>query len=200
MPKSKIPKGDFGNPYTPEEARRLLRAKKSAGLVGKRSANQLTSDIIRWLDNEGWDAWRNNTMGVFDGKKAAMAILELISVVVTRKHTMSRKVPAKMSGLFFSFIKSGDRLPSFPLVMSVLSLCYRKTHERKGAPDILAFHRKFGIFLTVEVKVKGDTMKPEQLHFAQTLNRSKYGTALVAKTWQGFVDSYCEKVAPIFGG
>jgi hypothetical protein len=38
---------------------------------GGQSANQLTRNIIDWLNMNGFIAWRNNTIGIFDQKVAA---------------------------------------------------------------------------------------------------------------------------------
>jgi ketopantoate reductase len=44
-------------------------AKKHAKKKPAGSANEMTKQILRWLNMNGFVAWRNNTMGVWDAKK-----------------------------------------------------------------------------------------------------------------------------------
>ena len=128
-------------------------AKKSSG-----GANALTKRIIIELNSRGYEAWRNNTMGVFDGKKAA-------GLIFKNKHQI-RKI--------------GD-------VFEYLKRCYRKSHEKKGVSDVIGYHKKTGRFIAVEVKYGKDTLKPHQQYFIQQVSKAG-GTGIVAKTFEQFLN------------
>lgn len=172
-------------------------ANRLRGSVKASGANQLTVAVIKWLSDNGWSAWRNNTMGVFDPKVAGSVVLELVVAAVKRKHEPGPKFPKKASALLWEWLKSGSRYPSVKTVRQLLSACYRKSHERKGAPDVLAYHKRLGYFLGIEVKFGKDQVSPEQMYFLQSLNRSRSGRGLVVRSWSDFIEQYCEKVAPV---
>jgi len=59
---------------TAEEFKKRV-AKRTAKNVKSSGANQLTKNVLTFLRCNGWEAWRNNVMGVFDSNKAAKAIV-----------------------------------------------------------------------------------------------------------------------------
>jgi hypothetical protein len=108
--------------------------KKATALPKKKiGANQITTNIIQQCQMQGCTVWRNNVLGIFDIKIGAEAMLDLVLNVLAGKQT----IPTKKG------------------VQQMLSECYRKSHERKGASDVLGYTLK-GIFLAVEVKADGD--------------------------------------------
>lgn len=59
---------------TAEEFKKRV-AKRTAKNIKSSGANQLTKSILTFLMCNGWEAWRNNVMGVFDSNQAAKAIV-----------------------------------------------------------------------------------------------------------------------------
>jgi len=98
-------------------------------------ANELTKEIIRFLSLNGYVVWRNNTVGIFDIKQAAQKLFA------------SKQIAS---------VKHG---------MSILKTCYRKSHDRKGAPDIIGYQKKTGKFIGVEVKAGKDQESVHQKQF-----------------------------------
>jgi hypothetical protein len=92
--------------------------------------------VIRQINLQGCEAWRNNTGGIFD---AAVALKKIWNLVQSSKVTTSELKKALQSS-------------------------YRKTHERIGVSDVIGF-TKHGVFIAVEVKGKGDTISIEQNSF-----------------------------------
>lgn len=99
-------------------------------------ANAITTNVIRIITMQGCEAFRNNTMGVFD---SAIALKKIWNLVQSGKVTTAELKKALQSS-------------------------YRKTHERIGVSDVIGF-TKHGVFIAVEVKGKGDTISIEQNSF-----------------------------------
>lgn len=120
------------------------RQNKKNALAGfKVNANKLTNDIMDYCVLMGYHVQRNNTTGIFDGKKAAQ--------------------------LLYSNLSS---LKSLKGIFDIIKKCYRKTHETPGASDIIGYHKKNARFLAIEVKVGKDTVKPEQQRYIDSINKA----------------------------
>ena len=92
-------------------------------------ANQLTTNVIRLAHSQGCNVFRNNVMGVFDMTLAVNKMWNLVQGMrVTTKE-----------------------------IKQVLSNCYRRSHEQKGAADILGY-TPTGRFIAIEIKAKGDKL------------------------------------------
>ena len=96
-------------------------------------ANQITANVIRMANMQGCTVWRNNTMGVFDGKAALAKIWKLVQ---SGKVTTSELKKAIQSS-------------------------YRKSHERLGVGDIIGY-TPTARFIMIEDKAKGDVLSLEQ--------------------------------------
>lgn len=96
-------------------------------------ANQITNNVIRMANMQGCTVWRNNTMGVFDGKAALSKIWKLVQ---SGKVTTSELKKAIQSS-------------------------YRKSHERLGVGDIIGYTPRARFFMA-EGKGKGDILSLEQ--------------------------------------
>jgi hypothetical protein len=52
--------------------------------------------------------------------------------------------------------------------------CYRKNPQHlKGVPDVIGFHRKTGVFISVEIKAGKDKLSVAQIEFLKTVTRAK---------------------------
>ena len=145
---------------------KLFVSKRHAGRYKQGNANELTKSIITWLRWNGYSAWRNNTMGVFDSTLAIKLILDLIKSCI-----LIRKIPNKNE------------------VSAVIKRCYRKSHERVGASDVIGFHKKTGHFIAVEVKHGKDRLRPEQEAFLNEVRKSN-GIGIEARSMEGFLSEF----------
>jgi hypothetical protein len=112
-------------------------------------ANAITTNVIRQINLQGCEAWRNNTVGVFD---SAIALKKIWNLLQSGKVTTAELKKALQSS-------------------------YRKTHERLGVSDIVGFTKQ-GVFVAVEVKGKGDTISIEQNNFLKDVSK-KGGIAFI---------------------
>jgi len=92
-------------------------------------ANQITENIITQAGTQGCRVFRNNIMGVFD---STAALHKIWNVVQSGKVTTAE-------------------------IKKALQSSYRRTHEQKGASDIIGFTR-YGTFIAIEIKAKGDKL------------------------------------------
>ncbi len=65
---------------------------------------------------------------------------------------------------------------------------FRKSHDRKGTPDILGYHRETGRFIGVEVKTGKDNMSIFQIAFQQEVEKT--GAVYIVAGSVDDVDSY----------
>lgn len=121
------------------------------------NTNLFTNQVIGYLNQDGFVVWRNNTMGVFDPKKAAQKLLAYVKSVLSRKAKLDIKAISK-----------------------ILNSCYRKHHGRKGIPDIIGYRKSDGKFISVEVKVGKDQLSIEQKYFIQQAQKNNT-IAIVAR-------------------
>lgn len=121
-------------------------------------ANELTKEIIRYLSLNGYVVWRNNTVGIFDIKQAAQKLF------------------------------SCKRISSVKHAISILKTCYRKSHDRKGAPDIIGYQKKTGRFIGVEVKAGKDK---ESIHQEQFRKQAVHAGAIhiLARSLDDVIDN-----------
>ena len=112
-------------------------------------ANQITDNVVKQLKLQGCEAWRNNTMGVFDGMAAAKKIWNLVQ---SHRVTLAE-------------------------IKKAIQSSYRKSHERIGVSDVVGF-TNHGTFLAVEVKGKGDVISLEQNQFLKDV-AAKGGFAFI---------------------
>ncbi len=153
---------------TPDEFKKLNQTRTSKK-VKTTGSNQLTKAIIQFLSVNGFEVFRANVTGIFDATKAAREIINLIKGVLKTR-----------------------RLPNNKEVRSLLSRCYRKTHERKGVSDIMGFEKNTGRFVAIEVKYGKDKLSIHQIDFLQRVVKNG-GIAIVAKTFDQFVKDLNEQ-------
>jgi len=145
------------------------KAHKKQSRKGKTTANGLTKQIIAYLSANGYEVWRNNVMGVWDRKI-------FISRIMKNGKVSYSALPKTINGWY-----------------KLVGSCYRKSHERKGVPDIVGYCKKTGRMIAVEVKVGKDKLRIEQTHFLKQLNR-RGGIGIVAK---GNIDAVVDRVQKI---
>lgn len=114
-----------------------------------KSANLFTKQVIGYLEQNGFKAWRNNTMGVFDASIASY----------------------KLSKQVFALSKKGQSITK-GMIKATLGKSYRKSHEHVGASDVFAVHQGTGVFFCFEIKVGKDTVKDKQVEFIDDINKA----------------------------
>lgn len=136
------------------------------------STSGLTRAIILFLETQSIEADRNNTVGIFDIRKAAAVI--------------------------YSWLKSHAPM-TMQSIEKGLRACYRTSHDRKGKPDICGHHKRLGIAVYVEVKTGRDKLSPEQLYYLQSA-RAAGCIAIEARDYEGFVLEYERQFNQVFEG
>lgn len=157
----------MGARWSGADLAKLKNAQRTVRASPKVTANGLTRFVLSFLETQGVEASRVNTMGVFDITRAA--------------------------GLVVRWLTSGTRL-SLAEVKKGLQGCYRKSHERRGMPDVCGYHRKLrGVAVFVEVKVGRDELSPEQSFYLSQARRAG-AIALVARNEEQFVNDWAAEI------
>jgi hypothetical protein len=126
------------------------------------TANQLTGTALTYLAVHGWEVWRNNTVGIFDVDIAAEKIVRM------------------------GQSSSGPEVKRLA-IKKTLRTCYRKSHDRLGASDIIGFNKKTGRFIAIEIKAGTDKLSPAQSFFLDQVKKSG-GVAGVVRSFEDLVN------------
>lgn len=115
--------------------------------------NKVIAQVVNFLNEVGYLAWRQENNGRFDKREAVSRIVELIAALKRVNYTDEQ-------------IKK--------LVGKIMDECYRPVpSSRKGVPDVIGFHLVTGIWISVEVKIGNDVMRPDQEDFRTYARKSK---------------------------
>lgn len=155
-----------GARWTEAELAKLQNAKRGAKKEKGWTTNALTRAILTFLETQGVDAGRTNTVGIFDQKTAVKKLLESLKLWIAQK-----------------------RFPTESEITAILRKCYRKSHEQKGKPDISGHHRKLGVAVYVEVKTGQDSLSIYQLFFLREARKAGC-IAIEARDFDSFVEEY----------
>lgn len=144
---------------------RAFKAKNAIKSSNPANANQLTNDIIRYLNLHEGFAWRNNTGVIFDVRAAAKRLVEFIKTCVLTK-----------------------RLPNFREVERELRKGYRKGSGHAGESDIYFIQKRTKLFYAIEVKFGKDKLSIEQRVFLDDIRRSG-GIPVVASSLEDVISA-----------
>ena len=139
----------------------------------KQDANAVTNAVVKWLNLNGYRAWRQNNTGVFDPTAAKRQIRKCVE-----------------SGL------RGKQLAGS--CSRAIDKAWRKNTGVLGLPDVIGVNLKTGRWIGVEVKVGTDKLRPEQKHFLQML-RDAGAEWYIARDSEGFINNWChvnQKASP----
>lgn len=157
-----------------------------------RSTKGLTEQCLSFLRENGFRAWENKTVGIFDSNQATKKLVPVVKNLI-----LSKTIPDGLHGI----------------IQGIMKKCYRKTSVKtksaqedvyliqkgiidKGMADIEAVHMGTGIFLAVEIKHGKDTMAPHQKAYRKIILEAGAGYIAV-KTLKDLID-YIENFKPIY--
>lgn len=115
--------------------------------------NKTIAQVVNFLNGVGYLAWRQENNGRINKAKAVSDIVKLI---------------AALKSVNYSDTKISE------LVGDIIDRCYCPVpSSRKGVPDVIGFHLTTGIWISVEIKVGTDVMRPDQEDFRTYVRKSK---------------------------
>lgn len=109
--------------------------------------NLVIAQVVKFLNGQNCLVWRQENNGRIDIQEATKKITQLLIEL--------RHVP------------NYDASKIGPLVKQILNKCYRGVPcSMKGVSDVIGFSLSTGAWISVEVKVGDDQMRPDQTDFA----------------------------------
>lgn len=118
----------------------------------KPNQNLLIAQVVKFLNSNGCCAWRQENNGRIDQKELVEKLVKLVKALKMVNYT-------------------DDKIAE--LIKSIVSKCYKAVpSSRKGVSDVIGFHLETGYWISVEVKVGNDVMRPDQTEFATIVRRS----------------------------
>lgn len=174
----------------------VRRALSHPSVYEGKSANELTKRIMSWLDAEGHIIQRNNTMGVFDPKKAGNVISVASVALRTGRFFPKRGFDKRAAKYIYSLIAQKVKGLGEQNLVSLINYCWKKSHEKKGATDLIGCEKGTGRAIFIEIKYGKDRLSPEQKFYLDRARRCG-AIAFAAHSFKDFLEKWEELRKPI---
>lgn len=117
--------------------------------------NLLIAQVVKFLNGQGYLAWRQENNGRIDEKKTVEHLVLLFDALLMVNYTAEKKAQ---------------------LIREVLRKYYRPVPcSLKGVSDVIGFHLGTGVWIGVECKVGTDELRPDQIEFRDNLRAAGGG-------------------------
>lgn len=139
-------------------------------MAAKDNESVLITKVLQFLNANGYTAWRQPNRGKYDPSAVAARVEKLVLDL--------RKMP---------------NLPT-PKVKEAVGNCMKLGWRKevgalKGVADIIGWDNQTGRWIAVEIKVIGDTIRPEQAAWLDNLKKSG-GEVWVVSNYDSFVTGF----------
>ena len=118
----------------------------------KPNQNLLIAQVVKFLNSQGCLAWRQENNGRIDEQALVAHLLKLFDALSQVNYTNEQKAK-----LFQDAIRKAYRAVPCSL---------------KGVSDVIGFNLRTGCWISVEIKVGDDKMRPDQEDFAAIVRAS----------------------------
>jgi len=134
--------------------------------------NLLIAQVVNFLNEQGYMAWRQENNGRIDEAKVVEHLLKLLDALTQVNYTREKKVQ---------------------LITDVLRKYYRKVpSSRKGVTDVIGVDLSTGKWICVEIKVGYDKLRPEQEEFMEIM-RNAGGSVWLCREIESFRAGFLRK-------
>lgn len=142
----------------------------------KVNQNLVIAQVVKFLNEQGYIAFRCENNGRIDKAELVKQLLKLFDALALVNYTNEQK--AKLFG-------------------AAIDKCYRPVPcAMKGVSDVVGFHALRGTWISVEVKVGDDRMRPEQLEFAEKVRATREGEFWLCQDIESFKTGWLRKHQP----
>lgn len=142
----------------------------------KANQNLVIAQVVKFLNEQGYVAFRVENNGRIDKQALITQLLKLFEALSMVNYSNERKAQ-----LF------GDAIDK----------CYRPVPgAMKGVSDVVGFHAVRGTWISVEVKVGNDQMRPEQDVFAAKVRQTREGEFWLCRDINSFKQGWLRKWQP----
>lgn len=118
----------------------------------KPNQNLVIAQVVNHLNRNGYLAWRQENNGRIDETELVERVSKLLVALAHVDYDLSKVAT---------------------LVKEIVRKCYRPVPSSlKGVPDVIGFHLETARWITVEIKIGNDQLRPEQEDFIKILKRA----------------------------
>lgn len=138
--------------------------------------NLVIAQVVKFLNEQGYIAFRCENNGRIDKAELVKQLLKLFDALALVNYTNEQK--AKLFG-------------------EAIDKCYRSVPgAMKGVSDVVGFHAVRGTWISVEVKVGNDVMRPEQQAFEAKVRQTREGEWWLCREINSFKQGWFKKHQP----
>lgn len=138
----------------------------------KPNQNLLIAQVVNHLNANGYLAWRQENNGRIDETELVERVSKLLVALAHVNYSLEKVVT---------------------LVKEIVRKCYRPVPSSlKGVPDVIGFNLETAKWITVEIKIGNDQLRPEQEDFIKILKRAG-GDCWVIREFNSFKTAFARK-------
>ncbi len=142
----------------------------------KSNQNLVIAQVCNFLNAQGYVAFRVENNGRIDKQALINQLLKLFDALALVNYSNERKAQ-----LF------GDAIDK----------CYRAVpSSMKGVSDVVGFHTIRGTWISVEIKIGNDQMRPEQEDFAAKVRATEQAEFWLCRDINSFKEGWLRKHRP----
>lgn len=142
----------------------------------KPNQNYTIAQVVNFLNGQGYLAWRQENNGRIDEKSLIEQLLKLFDALTKVNYTSEKKAE---------------------LFRSAINKCYRPVPcALKGVPDVIGFNLKTGHWISVEVKLGDDQLRPDQIDFSAKVRQTESGEFWLCREIESFKQGWYRKHQP----
>lgn len=139
----------------------------------KPNQNLVIAQVVNFLNTQGCLAWRQENNGRIDEKGLVAQLLKLFDALARVDYTAEKKAE---------------------LFTAAIRRCYRPVpSSMKGVSDVIGFSLHTGAWISVEVKVGNDVMRPDQENFARIVRASGSAEYWLCREINSFKEGWLKK-------
>lgn len=140
----------------------------------KVNQNYLIARVVKFLNENGYVAWRQENNGRIDEQQTAVHMLKLFEAFKVTNYTVEKKIA---------------------LIKEALRKFYKRVPcSRKGVTDVIGWDVMTARWIIVEVKCGNDIIRPEQKEFMDELRESG-GSVWVCRDFDCWSEALLKKRA-----
>ncbi len=139
----------------------------------KPNQNLTIAQVVKFLNTQGCMAWRQENNGRVDREELVAQLLKLFDALARVNYTTEKKAQ---------------------LFRDAIDKCYRPVPcSMKGVSDVIGFNLTTGHWISVEIKVGDDRMRPDQEEFASVVRRSGGAEYWLCREINSFKEGWLKK-------
>ena len=142
----------------------------------KPNQNYVIAQVVNFLNANGYVAFRCENNGRIDKEGLIQQLLKLFDALAMVNYSRDKKTE---------------------LFSDAIDKCYRRVpSSMKGVSDVIGFHAVYGTWISVEVKIGEDELRPDQVVFRDKVRETKHGEFWLCREIESFKQGWLRKHRP----